>query len=113
MNAAQTSTPPRVLNLSPPMTSMTSATDINLTVWVCFFLIDHVGSLGNHGAVCLTPIHPLTVVLAARVVHRTHALSQKQIKLTALRMGKVCEELSDTPMLTLPHSLYLNDSPGS
>lgn len=109
MNAAQTLKPPRVLHLSPTMTSTTSATDTNLIVRVCFLI----GSLGKHGAVCLTPIHPLTAVLAARVVNRTRALSQKQIKLTALRMGKVCEELSDTPMLTLPHSLYLNDSPGS
>lgn len=68
---------------------------------------------GRYQAVCLIVIHPLNIVLADRAANCMHALSQKQIKLTALRMGKVCEELSNTPMLTLLQSLYLNDSPSS
>lgn len=68
---------------------------------------------GRYQAVCLTVIYPLTIVLVDRAANCMHALLQKQIKLTALRMGKVCEELSNTPMLTLLQSLYLNDSPGS
>lgn len=68
---------------------------------------------GRYQDVCLTVIHPLTIVSGDRGTNCMHALTQKQIKLTALRMRKVCEELSNTPMLTLLQSLYLNDSPGS
>lgn len=64
MNAAQTLKPPRVLHLSPPTTLTTSATDINSTVWV--FIFNRVTG-GGHGAVCLAPIHPPTVVLALRI----------------------------------------------
>ena len=62
----------------------------------------------------LTGIHPMTTVLVVGLVNHMHTVSQIQIiKLTALTLGKVCEELSNTLMLTLLQSLYLNDSPSS
>lgn len=80
-----------------------------------FFLKKHyIISLKNIRQFELAVIHPVTITLVVCIVKRVRTVSQKQIiKLTALTLAKVREELSNTLMLTLLQSLYLNNSPGS
>lgn len=116
MKATQTLKQPYVLNLSTqmPMTLMTSVTDFFFSPPADIFLNALHYITGKYQAVWLTVIHPLTIILLVCIVKHMHAVSQKQIiKLTALTLGKVCEELSNTLMLTLLQSLYLNNSPSS
>lgn len=117
MKAAQTLKQPYVLNLSTctPMalTSVTEGFLLFLFLLFFFFTVPHYIT-GKYQAVWLTLIHPLTSILVVCIVKHMHTVSQKQIiKLTALTLGKVCEELSNTLMLTLLQSLYLNNSPSS
>lgn len=125
MKAAQTLKQPYVLNLSTQtqMTLMTSPTDFFLSFFphhyrYVFLLKKKKKALhyitGKYQAVWLTVIHPLTIILVVCIVKHARTVSQKQIiKLTALTLGKVREELSNTLMLTLLQSLYLNNSPSS
>lgn len=123
MKATQTLKQPYVLNLSAQtqMTSMTSSTDFlfffptTTTDIFSFFVKKHyIISLKNIRQLELAVIHLVTVTLVVCIVKRVRTVSQKQIiKLTALTLAKVCEELSNTLMLTLLQSLYLNNSPGS
>lgn len=81
-----------------------------------FFLVKkhYIISLKNIRQFELAVIHPVTITLVVCIVKPVRTVSQKQIiKLTALTLGKVREELSNTLMLTLLQSLYLNNSPGS
>lgn len=80
-----------------------------------FFVKKHyIISLKNIRQFELAVIHPVTITLVVCIVKRVRTVSQKQIiKLTALTLAKVREELSNTLMLTLLQSLYLNNSPGS
>lgn len=47
------------------------------------------------------------------IIFTLYRKKKKTIKLPALSLVKVCEELSNALMLTLLQSLYLNNSPGS
>lgn len=123
MKATQTLKQPYVLNLSAQMqmTSMTSPTDFffpttTTDTFFFFFLVKkhYIISLKNIRQFELAVIHPVTITLVVCIVKPVRTVSQKQIiKLTALTLGKVREELSNTLMLTLLQSLYLNNSPGS
>lgn len=125
MKATQTLKQPYVLNLSAQtqMTSMTSPTDFFFffqpplqILFFFFFLVKkhYIISLKNIRQFELAVIHPVTITLVVCIVKPVRTVSQKQIiKLTALTLGKVREELSNTLMLTLLQSLYLNNSPGS
>lgn len=125
MKATQTLKQPYVLNLSAQtqMTSMTSPTDFFFFpnhhyryFFFLFFLVKkhYIISLKNIRQFELAVIHPVTITLVVCIVKPVRTVSQKQIiKLTALTLGKVREELSNTLMLTLLQSLYLNNSPGS
>lgn len=123
MKATQTLRQPYVLNLSAQtqMTSMTSPTNLFLFFSdhhynFFFFLVKrhYIISLKYIRQFELAVIHPVTITLVVCIVKRVRTVSQKQIiKLTALTLAKVREELSNTLMLTLLQSLYLNNSPGS
>lgn len=90
--------------------------DHHYTIFFFFFFVKkhYIISLKNIRRFEPAVIHPVTIALVVCIVKRARTVSQKQIiKLTALTPAKVREELSNTLMLTLLQSLYLNNSPGS
>lgn len=111
--ATQTSRQPYVLHLltRTPLTWMTSVTDTCLQMFFKCTTLYH-WKISGSLAQSISPSDHYFSGLHCK--SHARCITKKQIiKLTALTLGKVCEELSNTLMLTPLQSLYLNNSPSS